>query len=175
MKDFERVINLQELYKAGEKFEFEFFWKGPFSQWDKQGFTVDNIYYKTAEYWMMAEKAKLFNDNETYDQIIKANTPKIAKELGRIVKNFDPEIWAQHRYNIVLSGNRYKFNQNENYKNILLSTGTKILVEASPYDKIWGIGLPESFKDINNPLIWRGLNLLGFVLTDLKEEFKING
>jgi hypothetical protein len=65
MKDFEKVTNLQDRIKAGEQFEFEFFWKGPFSQWDKHGFTVDGVFYKTAEHWMMAEKARIFGDNET--------------------------------------------------------------------------------------------------------------
>ncbi len=172
MKDFEKIVDLQERYKNGERFEFIFFWRGPFSQWVKPGFTVDGVFYKTAEHWMMAEKARLFNDEETLQKIIEADHPSIAKDLGRQVKNYKEDLWAQHRYNIVLSGNRYKFTQNNESKAILLETGSKILVEASPVDRIWGIGLAEDNEVIHNPCNWQGLNLLGFALTDLRDELK---
>lgn len=172
MKDYDKVKVLQSMVESGEKFEFELFWKGPFSQWERKGFTVDGVYYKTAEHWMMAGKAKLFGDDETLQKIIEADHPKTAKDLGRQIKGFDEEIWAQNRYNIVLSGNRYKFTQSEKYKEILLVTGSKILVEASPVDTIWGIGLGKEDPAAQNPLLWKGLNLLGFVLTDLRNELK---
>lgn len=121
---------------------------------------------------MMAEKARLFGDEDTLQKILEADHPKTAKDLGRQVKNYDEEVWAEHRYNIVLSGNRYKFTQSNEYKAILLGTGSTILVEASPVDRIWGIGLAEDDKAAKDPLMWRGLNLLGFALTDLKEELK---
>lgn len=172
MKDFEKVIALKSAVNSGEKFEFEFFWKGPFSQWADQGFTKSGIRYDTAEHWMMAEKAKLFNDKKAFQKIINARSPKIAKSIGREIKNFNEKIWAKHRYDIVLAGNRYKFTQSEEYKNILLATGDKILVEASPVDTIWGIGLAEDNPLVLDPRNWNGLNLLGFVLTDLRKELK---
>lgn len=172
MKDFERVINLQSKCKNGEKFEYELFWKGPFSQWDKHGFTIDGVFYKTAEYWMMAEKARLFNDEETLQKIIAAKSPREAKDLGRKIKGFNEEIWAEHRYDIVRIGNIYKFSQNEDLKQILLNTGNKILIEASPVDSIWGIGLAEKDPRAKDPTQWLGLNLLGFALTDVRDALQ---
>lgn len=171
MKDFEKVQQLRNRFQNGEGLSFHFFWKGPFSQWDRQGFSVDGVLYKTAEHWMMSEKARLFGDEDSRKNIIAASSPKLAKDLGREVKNFDEGIWAQHRYEIVLSGNRYKF-QRGMHRDRLLATGDKILVEASPYDGVWGIKMGESDPDINNPIKWKGLNLLGFVLTELREEIK---
>lgn len=172
MKDFEMVKDLQKRYASGKNIEFEFFWKGPFSQWDRTGFTVAGVYYNTAEHWMMAQKAIIFNDSEALERIIKAKHPKEAKDLGRKVKGFNEGVWNKYRYASVLSGNKYKFTQNKEYHDILMATGDKVLVEASPVDTIWGIGLAEEDNNANNPLKWKGLNLLGFVLTDLREQLK---
>jgi ribA/ribD-fused uncharacterized protein len=168
-------MNIKELRKkieAGEKFEYEFFWKGPFSQWDRKGFKVDGVFYKTAEHWMMAEKARIFGDKESWKNIVAANHPSDAKGLGRKVKNFNEEKWINERYNVVFSGNVYKFSQDEKYKSILMKTGDKILVEASPVDKIWGIGLAEDNPNAKDPMKWNGLNILGFVLTSVREHLK---
>lgn len=173
MKDFEKVKDLQTRFKDGEEFVFEFFWKGPFSQWDRCGFTVDGVHYKTAEHWMMAEKARLFGDEETRKKIIESGHPREPKALGREVKGFDEKVWEEHRFEIVLNGNRHKFTQNESHLKTLLATGDKILVEASPVDQIWGIGLAEEDKPaVLSPFTWKGLNLLGFVLTELRDELK---
>lgn len=173
-KDFEKVKDLQKRYESGERFVFEFFWKGPFSQWSKRGFTVDGIYYKTAEHWMMAEKARIFGDKETFQKIIEADHPKVAKDLGRQVKDFNEDVWLQHRYNVVVSGNRHKFTQNNEYKITLLATESRIMVEASTVDRIWGIGLAEDNQDALNPMKWLGLNLLGFALTEVRDELKMS-
>lgn len=93
--------------------------------------------------------------------------------MGRKVKNFDPDIWNEHKYGIVKKGNFLKFSQNERFKEFLLSTDNKILVEASPYDTIWGIGMLETDPNAKNPAQWNGENLLGFALMEVRDELRI--
>lgn len=171
--------NTIEEYNRKEKLEFLFFWghtmkdeitKSCFSQWFPFEFQENGIIYKTAEHYMMAGKAKLFNDDEVLKQIVKAETPNLAKSLGRKVKNFDPKIWDEHKYQIVRQGNLLKFSQNEKFKEFLLSTNDKILVEASPYDTIWGVGMLETDPRAQNPSQWKGENLLGFALMEVRDE-----
>lgn len=101
---------------------------------------------------------------------MRSNNPKEIKVLGRQVKNFDENIWKKNRYSIILNGNYAKFMQNEDLRLFLISTKDSILVEASPYDKIWGIGMSSNNENIENPLLWRGLNLLGFALMEVRDE-----
>lgn len=101
---------------------------------------------------------------------MRSNNPKEIKVLGRQVKNFDENIWKKNRYSIILNGNYAKFMQNEDLRLFLISTKDSILVEASPYDKIWGIGMSANNENIENPLLWRGLNLLGFALMEVRDE-----
>ncbi|MBK8624503.1 MAG: NADAR family protein [Saprospiraceae bacterium] len=166
-----------------ENKEFIFFWghrpskdgtitKTCFSQWWQSSFEVENKVFKTAEHWMMAQKALLFNDMEIFDQILKSNTPEEAKKLGRLVSNYNEDIWVQNRYEIVLMGNQYKFEQNPDLKTFLIETGDKILVEASPVDPVWGIGLASDHEDAINPSKWQGLNLLGFALMEVRDYLK---
>jgi ribA/ribD-fused uncharacterized protein len=183
--DYNLAWLLDEI-EAGKDFKFLFFWghrnsskneigKSCFSQWFELPFTVDNVTYKTAEHWMMAHKALMFDDLKTYDRIIDANTPGEAKELGRQVLSFDEIIWNDKRYDIVKLGNIHKFNQYPQYAEYLMNTGNRILVEASPVDKIWGIGLSKDDEDIENPYCWRGLNLLGFALMEVRDFLKEHG
>jgi ribA/ribD-fused uncharacterized protein len=176
-----RLKDIIEKFEKEEKLEFLFFWghtvkdeitKACFSQWFPLEFEENGIIYKTAEHYMMAGKAKLFNDNEILEEILKAESPNVAKSLGRKVKNFDPQIWNEHKYEIVKRGNALKFSQNEKYKAFLLSTNDKILVEASPYDTIWGIGMLEADSRAKNPLQWNGGNLLGFALMEARDELR---
>ncbi len=173
--------NITERFQKKEKIKFLFFWghtakdivtKSCFSQWFPGKFEENGITYKTAEHYMMAGKARLFNDPETEEEILKANTPNQAKSLGRKVKNFDPKIWDTHKYEIVTQGNLLKFSQNQKFKEFLLSTGDKTLVEASPYDRIWGIGMLETDNRAENPLLWNGENLLGFALMEVRDELR---
>jgi ribA/ribD-fused uncharacterized protein len=170
-----------ERFQGKEKLEFLFFWghtvkdeitKACFSQWFPFEFEQNGTIYKTAEHFMMAGKAKLFNDQEILEQILAAETPNQAKSLGRKVKNFDPKIWDEHKYEIVRQGNLLKFSQHEKFKEFLLSTEDKILVEASPYDTIWGIGMLETDPRAENPLQWNGENLLGFALMEVRDELR---
>ena len=121
---------------------------------------------------MMAYKADLFNDLESIEKILNSNHPKIIKDLGRKIINFDEKTWNENKYSIVLTANYYKFNQNEDMKMILINTKNKILVEASPYDKIWGVGLLETDKKIIDPNNWKGDNLLGFALMEVRDMIK---
>jgi ribA/ribD-fused uncharacterized protein len=120
--------------------------------------------YPTAEHYMMAEKARLFGAKEACRAILAAGDPAVAKRLGRSVTGFDDELWSAKRVEIVVRGNMAKFSQHSGLKAFLLSTGDAVLVEASPTDKVWGIGLAEDHVDAGTPSRWPGLNLLGFAL-----------
>lgn len=141
-----------------------------FSQWWPTPFTVEETTYATAEHWMMAQKALVFDDREMFAAIIEASSPAKAKKLGRQVRNFNEDTWKSHRSNIVVQGNLHKFSQNIPLKEFLFSTGDLVLVEASPRDKIWGIDLGANDHRVNNPQQWTGLNLLGFALMEVRDH-----
>lgn len=141
-----KTMNTQEIQT---KNKFTFFWGGPFSQWCPSPFTIDGIEFTDAEMYMMYKKALLFNDTETAEKILQANHPSISKKLGRTVSGFDKSIWEANCKQFVYDGNYAKFTQNPNLLKSLMDTGDTELVEASPEDKIWGIGLAE-----DNPLAW---------------------
>lgn len=142
------------------------------SQWWHSPFEVGEITYPTAEHYMMANKASLFGDEETHGKILMIPDPRIAKRLGRSVRGFDEEVWQAHRRDIVIRGNEAKFSQNPELLTFLLSTENSILVEASPFDRIWGIGLREDDPDAVDPSRWRGQNLLGFALMQVRSHFR---
>jgi ribA/ribD-fused uncharacterized protein len=141
-----------------------------FSQWFEAGFMIEEIYYPTAEHYMMAEKAKLFGDEEVRSAILKSTHPKQAKDNGRKVRNFEASLWEAQRVSIVVAGNLAKFQQNPELQKFLVGTGDRILVEASPVDKIWGIGLAADHPDAANPERWPGLNLLGIALMQVRSQ-----
>ena len=109
-------------------------------------------------------------DEDTRKRILASTDPKEIKALGREVRNFDEYKWQKHRMEIVITGNLHKFMDNEELKVFLLGTRDKILVEASPYDTVWGIGMKEDDPDCRNPRLWKGENLLGFALMDVREK-----
>jgi len=146
-----------------------------FSQWFEMPFSVDGVLYKTAEHWMMANKALLFEDFKSWKKIVNAHKPGEVKELGRNVLGFDEIVWRQNRYEIVVKGNIHKFNQHPTYAEYLLQTGDRILVEASPVDKIWGIGLSQDNEYADTPELWEGENLLGFALMEVRDFLKQYG
>jgi ribA/ribD-fused uncharacterized protein len=121
---------------------------------------------------MMAEKARTFNDMDAYQKIMNAETPKEMKALGRQVRNFDAFVWNKRAKQVVVQGNIHKFSQNDDLLKFLLSTGDKVLVEASPYDKIWGIGMSERDYGVDNPHNWKGMNWLGFALMEARDELR---
>ncbi|BDD08910.1 hypothetical protein FUAX_13420 [Fulvitalea axinellae] len=170
-----------ELFRSGKCPHFLFFWghranqkgnvtKSCLSQWWPSSFTVDGVTYKSTEHWMMAEKARLFNDDKMLAKIIEAETPAEAKKLGRKISPFVFEQWVEHRFEIVVKGNYHKFSQNEKLKAFLCGTGDTVLVEASPVDNVWGIGLTADSSSANDPATWRGENLLGFALMEARDR-----
>ncbi len=163
-----------------KKLKFLFFWKpntkvvneSCFSQWQLSPFNINAEKYQCAEQWMMVAKARIFKDEEVEKEIMNTYDPKLMKALGRKVRNFNPEIWDKAKYSIVLNGNYYKFTQNKEMMDFLLSTGDKILVEASPMDTIWGIGFGKENEKAKNVAMWRGKNLLGFALMEVRDEIR---
>ncbi len=119
---------------------------------------------------MMAEKARLFKDEEILAQILEVEPPHEAKKLGRKVQNFNPKIWDEHKFQVVVKGNLAKFSQDEKLKSFLLKTNNRIIVEASPRDRIWGIGMGQSNEKALNPNLWRGHNLLGYALMEVRDQ-----
>lgn len=149
---------------------FTFFWNGPFSQWHICKFKLDNVEYNCAEQWMMASKARFFKDDLSLRKILKANDPREQKRLGREVANFIEDKWNGVARDVVYRGNEAKFIQNPKLKEVLLKTKGTTLVEASPYDQVWGIGLRESDPRALDRKTWKGKNWLGQVLTALRDE-----
>ena len=176
--------DLEELYMMtmkGYKFDYFLFWghrnktnkitKSCLSQWYPCRFEIDGIEYNCAEQYMMAEKARLFKDIDTLAKILASENPDIIKNLGREVRNFNEHVWRMESSSAVVKGNMAKFLQNKNLGDFLLGTGEKILVEASPYDRIWGIGMRDS-QEAYNPNNWKGTNELGFALMEVREILK---
>lgn len=169
--------------EAGESFEYVFFWghrqrrdgeadASCLSQWFPAAFVIDGVRYSTAEHWMMAEKARLFEDAETRAKILAAATPDEAKKLGRRVRGYDDEAWASARFDVVVRGSIAKFDQHPKLGAFLRATGSKVLVEASPHDRIWGIGLARQDERVRDPRRWEGENLLGFALMIARDELR---
>lgn len=152
--------------------KFVFFWgaTSPFSNWHPSTFTANEIIFNDSEQYMMYQKAILFGDFDVAEKILLAKSPRESKSLGRLVKNFDEDVWVKHRVEIMISGCRCKFSQNPALKDALLSTGDGIMVEASPFDTVWGVGLAESDGRIFDQTKWRGLNLLGKALEVVRKE-----
>lgn len=155
-----------------EKFTFFSHSKSPFSQWyDKAPFKKYDITFKTAENFMMFKKGVLFDAPEDLLVEIINASPREAKALGRKIPNFNEDIWNKVAKLIVAEGNYAKFSQNRGIFETLMSTYGTTLVEASPWDKIWGIGLSEDNILAQNRETWLGTNWLGEVLTDVRETF----
>jgi ribA/ribD-fused uncharacterized protein len=172
------ILDVEALRAAagrGQELQYRFFWghrarpdgritDSCFSQWWSCGFDVAGQRYTSAEQFMMAEKARLFGDGESRARILSTDDPAHAKKLGRGVLGFDEGRWTEARFELVTRGNLAKFGQDESLRRHLLSTGDAVLVEASPTDTVWGIGLAADHPDARSPSGWRGLNLLGFAL-----------
>lgn len=151
--------------------KYTFFWSNssPFSNWHKSAFEMDGVEFNCAEQAMMYYKARLFNDDVAADKVMATKNPKEQKALGRSVIGFDNAIWEEDREKIMFDILSAKFSQNDDLKEALLKTEGTQLVEASPYDRIWGIGLDEFDPRAQDETQWRGLNLLGKVLDRVRE------
>jgi ribA/ribD-fused uncharacterized protein len=161
-------------YDESKYTHFSFFWQSdsPFSQWHLSSFTVNNVEYNCAEQYMMHQKALLFEDTVIANKVMNTKSPKSQKALGRKVSNFDDDVWNRHCVDIVYKGNYAKFSQNEKLKETILSLRHKDreLVEASPVDKIWGIGMADTDDGVKQRANWKGKNLLGKILTCVRDE-----
>lgn len=180
------TYSITQLIEAGHAFspaDFLFFWghqptkdgsigKSCLSQWWVSEFVEDGVCYTTAEQYMMAGKARLFEDDDTLQRILNESIPKEIKALGRLVRNFDAAVWDQRKYAIVQRANYLKFSQNKALETFLLSTENRIIVEASPRDRIWGIGMSEKNENAVIPANWRGHNLLGFALMETRDQLR---
>lgn len=150
------------------------FWKppNPFGQWTVSPFEVNGICYRCAEQYMMAEKARLFGDTGIERQILASDNPRQQKKLGKQVSRFHEDLWTAERGNIVFRANVAKFTQNAELKTLLLDTGDRRMAEASPIDRIWGIGFAADNPKAYNPDEREGLNLLGKVLEDVRTHLR---
>lgn len=168
------VRTLIEAAERGDALAFEFFYTRthPLSQWWAVPFQVDGVTYPTAEHYMMAEKARIFGDAEALRQVLGTRDPAEAKRIGRSVRGYSDEIWVGRRVEVVVRGNLAKFRQGDEIRAYLLQTGDRILVEASPTDQVWGIGLDSVDRRVMDPRRWRGQNLLGFALMDVRDQLR---
>ncbi|MFD7324601.1 NADAR family protein [Streptomyces sp. NPDC059875] len=178
------IEELTQQVRRGERVKFLHFWghrPGPdgqlsascLSQWWPSPFVAaDGVRYATAEHWMMAEKARLFGDAEAEQAALGARSPAQAKKAGRLVRGFDEAVWERERFRIVVEGSVHKFGSDDALRAFLLGTGGRVLVEASPLDRVWGIGLAADDPRAADPARWRGLNLLGFALMEARERLR---
>ncbi|MET9321886.1 NADAR family protein [Streptomyces sp. NPDC003038] len=179
----EMIDKLIGQVRRGERVKFLPFWghrpqpdgrlgRSCLSQWWPSAFTVGDVRYATAEHWMMAGKARLFGDAEAERAALEAKTPAAAKKAGRLVRGFDESTWERERYALVVEGSVHKFASDPALRAYLLSTGDRVLVEASPLDRIWGIGLAADDERALDPARWLGLNLLGFALMEARTRLR---
>lgn len=148
------------------------FYGGIFSQWAPGHFFSTHLQedVNCAEQAMMMAKAKFFNDMRVYDMIKNEKRPREQKALGRLVSNFDYDAWTKKNIEIVTSISFDKFSQIGTYKELLILTDPYTLVEASPIDKIWGIGFDEHYPDIFKCRKTWGENRLGQSIMAAREK-----
>jgi len=166
---------LIDLVDSGVAVDYTFFWghdrlsqKSCLSQWYEAPFMVDNKVFKTAEHYMMWRKARMFDEEAAYDVLV-APTPREAKAIGRKVRNFDDSAWDAVKFDVVVQGNIAKFSTHAVLRDFLVGTGDSVLVEASPYDRVYGIGMDARDKRALDPRKWNGENLLGFALMTTRQ------
>jgi ribA/ribD-fused uncharacterized protein len=181
MRPDEHLAAILTAEAAGRQTEFLFFWAtspsvtappapAALSQWWPAPFTVDGVAYPTAEHWMIAGRARLFRDDQALAAVLAAEDPKTAKAAGRSVRGFGEQAWAAARFDLVVDGNLAKFAHNPDLGAFLAATRPRVLVEASPRDRIWGIGMTAAHPDATRPSCWRGTNLLEFALMNVRDQ-----
>lgn len=171
---------LLDYVNRGNEVEYVLFWgpqergstisKSCLSQWYASAFEEGGIKFPTAEHYMMYQKAKLFGDHKACEKVLHASKPMEAKAIGHAVNGFKRELWEDKRFEIVVNGNLAKFSQNRELCKFLIDSGNRVLVEASPHDRIWGIGLAQEDPASADPNTWQGLNLLGFALMEVRDQ-----
>jgi ribA/ribD-fused uncharacterized protein len=154
--------------RVAEQTSFHFFYGGPFSQWRLAPFKAEGIEFNCAEQWMMWHKARLFGDDKAASAVLASDSPSEQKRIGRRVIGYTDKLWHPVAKPVVFAGSVYKFTQNWQLGERLKATRGQLLVEASPTDRVWGIGLDEWDEDRFDPSKWRGTNWLGEILTAVR-------
>jgi ribA/ribD-fused uncharacterized protein len=154
------------------KEDFILFWGGTYSQWIPSEFEIDGEWYNTAEQYMMAKKALLFKDFDAHSEIMLEKQPALQKAIGKTVKGFDKVTWETYCRKYVYDANYAKFTQNPKMYDELMRSGTKEIVEASPEDKIWGIGLHSTNPLAWDKATWQGTNWLGEAIMQVRETLR---
>lgn len=183
MSDARHRDDLIATFERGERRKLLPFWghtpkrddvvdKSCLSQWYPAPFVVAGRRFATAEHWMMFGKATLFRDAAIAQRVLDDDRPAVVKKLGREVAGFDDALWQQARFALIVEGSLHKFRAHPALREWLLATGDLVLVEASPTDRIWGIGLAADDDAANDPRRWRGLNLLGFALMQARATLR---
>ncbi len=152
--------------------DYVFFWGGICSQWYSSWFEIDGQKFSCAEQYMMYKKALLFEDEEVANAIMRTQNPMEQKALGRKVRGFDKDKWEAVCRDYVYEGNYAKFTQNPELLEELETYGDREIVEASPEDAIWGIGMHERHPDILDKSKWQGTNWLGEAIMRVRETLK---
>lgn len=152
--------------------KYVFFWSGIYSNWHPAPFTIDGATYNCSEQYLMVEKARLFGDSTMEARIMSAVDPADQKRYGRMVQGFDKTKWEANARKIMYKGLYAKFKQNLALKQALLATGDRTMVEASPEDRIWGIGVHWKNDKVDDPKNWRGTNWLGETLTQVRDDIR---
>lgn len=163
-----------ERQKMDNRRDYCFFWRSgsPFSNFHPAEYEYDGNVFTCSEQGFMHSKAVLFGDHAIAEEILKTTSPMKIKQLGRQVRGFKEKTWKNARVDIMYQHCFAKFAQNEHLKEALMRTKDKAMVEASPSDAVWGIGLNEDKARRRAPETWRGQNLLGQVLDRVREELR---
>jgi ribA/ribD-fused uncharacterized protein len=140
--------------------------------WYPSVFEKDGVRYVNTEQYMMYQKALLMGDAVTAEAIMQEHNPHNIKKLGQQVKPWDEDKWKANRTRIMYEGCLAKFASDDELKAKLFSTENTILVEASPFDKIWGIGMKAENPKAKKIKEWKGMNLLGRVLMQVREDLR---
>jgi ribA/ribD-fused uncharacterized protein len=154
-----RIGNYTAFFGAGDVF----------SNWHRCQFTYRGFTFSSVEQFMMFSKAKLFDDERSAAAVMATTDAAQQKAIGRKVEGFDQAVWEARREGIVFVGCREKFAQNRAIRSVLIASSPTVLVEASPWDRIWGVGLKADDPRIADPSKWRGLNLLGTTLMRVRD------
>lgn len=170
--EFERTGRIDPEEGSHPKKTYNFFWGGPYSNWDPSDFTYMGIDFSCTEQMMMLGKALLFGDDSAALRIMETYNPSVQKAWGKKVRRFNKDVWDPISYSIVYAACYSKFSQSADHRFYMLNDSSNTIVEASPYDTIWGIGMGERDKDILDESKWRGENRLGKVLMDVRRFLK---
>lgn len=157
-----------------ETAEGVYFWGSLYSNWYITHFVIDGVTYNCVEQYMMAQKAIMANDKESLEKIMNVSDPGEQKKLGQAVANLNVKEWDEKKLDIVTKGCIAKFTSKRFLQETLLKTGNKVIVEGSPNDRLWGVGLHWSSSDIEDKNKWKGTNLLGRALMKAREEIRNN-